>query len=106
VTTIDLARRLRSIRPIRRASSKSNRFLHRTPRYRLAGRIGRRWGTRRTTKRSTVGASLACWRLSMMGRSASSAGRKPVTRGPIASPAVYICLRIAMGIHADSSILS
>jgi hypothetical protein len=78
----DLARRLRSIRPIRRASSESNHFLHRTPTYWLAGTIGRRWTIRRTTKRSTVGASLAYLRLSMMGSSASPTGRNPATRGP------------------------
>jgi hypothetical protein len=77
LTSIDLARRLRSIRPIRQTSSESNHFLHSTPTYRLAGRIGRRW----TIRRSTVGASLACLRLSMIGRSASSTGRNLATRG-------------------------
>jgi hypothetical protein len=59
LTSIDWARRLRPIPPIRRASSESSHVLPRTPTYRLAGRIRRGWTIRRTTKRSTIGASLA-----------------------------------------------
>jgi hypothetical protein len=59
LTSIELARRLRPIRQIRRASSKSKHFLHRRLKYRLAGRIGLRWAIKSTTKRSVVGVSLA-----------------------------------------------
>jgi hypothetical protein len=77
LTSIDLARPLRSIRPIRRVSAESNHLLHSTPRLWLARRVDRRWTIRRATKRSTVGASPTCLRPSMMRRSTPSAGRNP-----------------------------